>query len=102
MTSKRMTRAEMIRWLGDAISTETEKPIEELDYDFVEECGQLLDELMGKSAAMSEKEIAERMEKLKPDATSAVRKKTGNRKLWKIKITNILYTCFFSSFKYNI
>ena len=93
MTSKRMSRAEMIRWLGDAISTETEKPFEEIDYDFVEECGQLLDELMGKSAAMSEKEIADRMEKLKPDATSAVRKKIGGRKLWKIVITAAVVLC---------
>ena len=93
MTSKRMTRAEMIRWLGDAISTETEKPFEEIDYDFVEECGQLLDELMGKSAAMSEEEIAERMEKLKPDTTSAVRKKIGGRKLWKIAVAAAVVLC---------
>lgn len=51
LTSNRMTRAEMIRWLGDAISTETEKPIEEIDCDFVDECACLLDELMGKSAS---------------------------------------------------
>ncbi len=93
MTSKRMTRAEMIRWLGDAINTETEKPFEEIDYDFVEECGCLLDELMGKSTAMSEEEIAERIEKLKPDTTSAVRKKIGNRKLWKIVIAAAVVLC---------
>ncbi len=93
MTSKRMTRAEMIRWLGDAISTETEKPFEEIDYDFVEECGCLLDELMGKSTAMSEEKIAERIEKLKPDTTSAVRKKIVNRKLWKIVIAAAVVLC---------
>ena len=84
MTSKEMTRAEMIRWLGEAIAAETEKPFEEIDYGFVDECGCLLDELMGKSAAMSAEEIAGRMKKLKPDTTSAVRKKLGYRKLWKI------------------
>ena len=93
MTSKRMTRAEMIRWLGDAISTETEKPFEEIDYDFVEECGCLLDELMGKSTAMSEKEIADRMEKLMPDTTSTVQKKIGGRKLWKIVIAAAVVLC---------
>ncbi len=92
MTSKRMTRAEVIRWLGDAISTETEKSFEEIDYDFVEECGCLLDELMGKSAAMSEEEIAVRMEKLKPD-TSAVRKKVGRRRLWKIVVAVAVVLC---------
>ena len=35
-----MTRAEMIEWLGNAISAETEKPFEDIDYDFVDECGQ--------------------------------------------------------------
>lgn len=93
MTSNRMTRAEMIQWLGDAISTETEKPFEEIDYDFVEECGCLLDELMGKAAAMSEKEIADRIEKLKPDTTSAVRKKIGSRKLWKIVVVAAVMLC---------
>jgi len=93
LTSQRMTRAEMIRWLGNAISTETEKPFEEIDYDFVEECGQLLDELMGKSAAMSEKEIADRMEKLKPGTISSVRKKTGCRKLWKIAVAAAVVLC---------
>lgn len=42
-----MTRAEMIEWLGNAISAEAEKPFEDIDYDFVDECGQLLDELIG-------------------------------------------------------
>lgn len=93
MTSKRMTRAEMIRWLGDAISTETEKPFEEIDYDFVDECGCLLDELMGKSAAMSEKEIAERIEQLKPDTTSVVRKKNVSRKFWKIAVAAAIVLC---------
>lgn len=93
MTSKRMTRAEMIRWLGDAISTETEKPFEEIDYDFVEECGQLLDELMGKSAAMSEEEIANRIEKLNPDTTYAVRKKIRGKKLWKIAVAAAVVLC---------
>ena len=93
MTNERMTRAEMIRWLGDAISTESEKPFEEIDCDFVDECGQLLDELMGKSAAMSEEEITERMKKLKPDLTSIIRKKTGSRNLWKIAVAAAVVMC---------
>ena len=47
MDSNKMTRAEMIEWLGNAISAETEKTFEDIDYDFVDECGQLLDELIG-------------------------------------------------------
>lgn len=50
MFKNKMTRDEMIRWLGDAIRVETEKPFEDVDYDFVDECGKLLDTLMGTTA----------------------------------------------------
>ena len=71
MTSKRMTRAEMIQWLGNVIRTETEKPFDEIDYEFVNECGNLLDELMGKSIVLSETEIEERLVKLKADISAS-------------------------------
>ncbi|MBQ7923538.1 MAG: hypothetical protein IJ325_13350 [Clostridia bacterium] len=93
MTSNRMTRAELIRWLGDTIRTETAKPFDEIDYDLVEECGCLLDELMGKSAALSEKEIAERLAKILPESGSAVRKKIKYRKLWKIAVAAAVVLC---------
>lgn len=93
MISKRMTRAEMIRWLGDAISTETEKPFEEIDYDFVDECGCLLDKLSGKSDAVSENEIVDRIEKLKLANTSDKRRKVGRRKLWKILLAAAIVMC---------
>ena len=47
-----MTRAEMIEWLGNAISAETDKPFEDIDYDFVDECGQLLDEIIGRNSVI--------------------------------------------------
>ena len=89
MTSKRMTRAEMIQWLGNAIRTETEKPFDEIDYGFVDECGRLLDELMGKSVVLSETEIEERLVKLRADisASSASKGfKIKYRKRWKIAV----------------
>lgn len=64
MYKNKMTRDEMIRWLGDAIRVETEKPFEEdVDYDFVDECGKLLDTLMG-TTALTEQEIREKVKKL--------------------------------------
>ena len=46
LAGNRMTRTEMIRWLSDAIRVETEKPFADIDCDFVDECGALLDALM--------------------------------------------------------
>ncbi len=92
MSSKRMTRAEMIHWLGDAISTETAKPFEEIDYDFVDECGSLLDELMGKSTVMSDEEAAERLAKLKP-TTKVVHKKAKLKNVWKVLIAAAVVLC---------
>ena len=93
MISNRMTRAEMIKWLGDAIRTETEKPFDDIDHDFVDECSCLLVELMGETAVMSEEEIAERMAKLNPDAVAP--KKTGIKlkRMWKIAIAAAVVLC---------
>ena len=96
MTSKRMTRAEMIQWLGDAIRTETEKPFDEIDYDFVDECGNLLDELMGESAALSESEIKERVAKLTAgvhDSDVSKGIKIKRRNLWKIAVAAAVVLC---------
>lgn len=93
MISNRMTRAEMIKWLGDAIRTETEKPFDDIDHDFVDECSCLLVELMGETAVMSEDEIAERMAKLNP--VKVAPKKTGIKlkKMWKIAIAAAVVLC---------
>ena len=93
MISNRMTRSEMIKWLGDEIRTETEKPFDDIDHDFVEECSCLLVELMGETAVMSEEEIAERMAKLNPDAVAP--KKTGIKlkRMWKIAIAAAVVLC---------
>lgn len=82
----------MIRWLGDAISTESQKPFDEIDHDFVDECGLLLDELMGDSAAVSDEEIAAKASKIIP-VTSAVRKKIRCRNLWKIAVAAAVVLC---------
>lgn len=95
MISNRMTRAEMIKWLGDAIRTETEKPFDDIDHDFVDECSCLLVELMGETAMMSDEEIAERMAKLNPSAVSAVPKKSRSKlkRMWKIAIAAAVILC---------
>jgi ElaB/YqjD/DUF883 family membrane-anchored ribosome-binding protein len=54
-----MTYIEMIEWLCSAISTETEKSFENIDYEFVDECGKLLDTFMSSSASATEREFAE-------------------------------------------
>lgn len=93
MISNKMTRAEMIKWLGDAIRTETEKPFDDIDHDFVDECSCLLVELMGETAVMTEEEIAARISKLNPD--KATPKKTGvkPKRIWKIAIAAAVVLC---------
>lgn len=71
MFENKMTRNEMIRWLGDAIRVETEKPFENIDCDFVDECGKLLDTLMG-TTALTEQEIREKVEKLQKKTASSM------------------------------
>ncbi|MBQ7923651.1 MAG: hypothetical protein IJ325_13925 [Clostridia bacterium] len=95
MTNKRMTRAELIRWLGDAIRTETAKPFDEIDYDLVDECGNLLDELMDPSAVLSEEEIAARAANVLPGSVAAVRTqpKIKLRRFWKIAVAAAVVLC---------
>lgn len=71
LAGNRMTRAEMIRWLSDAIRVETEKPFADIDCDFVDECGALLDALM-EETVLTEQEISTRVEKLKKKTAPAV------------------------------
>ena len=70
MFKNKMTPDEMIRWLGDAIRVETEKPFEDVDYDFVDECGKLLDTLMV-TTALTEQEIREKVKKLQKKTASS-------------------------------
>ena len=44
---KNMTKEELIEWLDNAIEIETKKPTNEIDMDFVTECEQLINVLMG-------------------------------------------------------
>ena len=76
MFKNKMTRDEMIRWLGDAIRVETEKPFEDVDYDFVDECGKLLDTLMG-TTALTEQEIREKVKKLQKKTASSTHRRSS-------------------------
>lgn len=95
MISNGMTRAEMIKWLGDAIRIETEKPFDDIDHDFVDECSCLMVELMGETVALSDAEIAERMAKLNSETVPVVTKKNGVKlkKMWKIAIAAAVVVC---------
>lgn len=93
MISNRMTRAEMIKWLGDAIRIETEKPFDDIDHDFVDECSCLLVELMGETAVMSDAEIAERMAKLNPDKVAPKKNGINLGRAWKIAIAAAVVVC---------
>lgn len=52
-----MTREELVIWLRDAISEETQKPEDQIDYEFVNECMALLSELITDKYNLSEEEI---------------------------------------------
>ena len=46
MTEQNMTPKELIEWLDNEIETEMQKPTEEIDMEYVNECEQLIDILM--------------------------------------------------------
>ena len=52
-----MTREELVIWLRDAISEETQKQEDQIDYEFVNECMALLSELITDKYNLSEEEI---------------------------------------------
>lgn len=57
MTESFMTREELVIWLRDTISAETQKPEDQIDYEFVNECMALLSELITDKYNLSEEEI---------------------------------------------
>jgi len=91
----RMTRAELIQWLGNAISTETSKPFEEINHEFVDECSRLLDELLGTSVQMPEDLLAKLTAKLDEADPPPVQKKIGffKRNLRKIVVAAAVILC---------
>lgn len=95
MTNKRITRAEFIKWLGDTIRTETAKPFDEIDYDLVDECGNLLDELMDPTTVLSKDELAARVAKVLPESTVTVQKQPKIRlqRFWKIAVAAAVVLC---------
>ena len=94
MTNKRMTRAELIKWLGDTIRTETAKPFDDIDYDLVDECGNLLDELMDPAVVLSEEEVSEKAAKVLPGAVIGRKQTTGKlRRFWKIAVAAAVVLC---------
>jgi len=94
LTNKRMTRAELIKWLGDTIRTETAKPFDDIDYDLVDECGNLLDELMDPAVVLSEEEVSEKAAKVLPGAVIGRKQTTGKlRRFWKIAVAAAVVLC---------
>lgn len=91
----RMTRAELIQWLGNAISTETSKPFEEINHEFVDECSRLLDELLGTSVQMPEDLLAKLTARLDEADSPPVQKKIGyfKRNLRKIAVAAAVILC---------
>ena len=87
-----MTRAEMIEWLGNAISAETEKPFEDIDYDFVDECGQLLDELIGVNH-ITEEEAAKKAARLNSKSNKREKKFLKPRRLIRILVAAAIVMC---------
>ena len=87
-----MTRAEMIEWLGNAISAETDKPFEDIDYDFVDECGQLLDELIGVNH-ITEEEAAKKAARLKSESNKREKKVLKPRRLIRILVAAAIVMC---------
>ena len=92
MDSNKMTRAEMIEWLGNAISAETDKPFEDIDYDFVDECGQLLDELIGVNH-ITEEEAAKKAARLKSKLNKREKKVLKPRRLIRILVAAAIVMC---------
>ena len=92
MDSNKMTRAEMIEWLGNAISAETEKPFEDIDYDFVDECGQLLDELIGVNH-ITEEEAAKKAARLNSKSNKREKKFLKPRRLIRILVAAAIVMC---------
>jgi len=95
LISKKSKRAEIIRWLGAAIRTETEKPFDEIDYDLVEECGCLLDELMDESLMVSCKDVDARIAEIqkKVGGAQSVRKKRRGLRYAIIAAALVLCMC---------
>ena len=91
MDSNKMTRAEMIEWLGNAISAETEKTFEDIDYDFVDECGQLLDELIGVNHITEE--AAKKAARLKSESNKREKKVLKPRRLIRVLVAAAIVMC---------
>lgn len=57
MNNQIMSREELVIWLRDAISVETNKAESEVDYEFVNECMLLLSELITDEYNLSPEQI---------------------------------------------
>ena len=56
-----MTQEELLKWLAEAIHTETDKPENEIDWDFVEECENLMNALYGDTPYYTKEEAEKRI-----------------------------------------
>ena len=72
-----MTQEELLKWLAEAIHTETDKPENEIDWDFVEECENLMNSLYGDTPYYTKEEAEKRIAQIigkEPET-----KKTGSK-----------------------
>ncbi|MBQ2880635.1 MAG: hypothetical protein IJE40_00045 [Clostridia bacterium] len=77
MTNEYMTQEELLKWLAEAIHTETDKPENEIDWDFVEECENLMNALYGDTPYYTKEEAEKRIAQIigkEPET-----KKTGSK-----------------------
>lgn len=87
MTEQFMNREELVVWLRDAISTETQKPEDQIDYEFVDECMALLSDLVTDKYNLSEKEIRAQVRRI----TSANSSKVIPTKRKPVKLKRFAY-----------
>lgn len=88
-----MTQEELLKWLAEAIHTETDKPENEIDWDFVEECENLMNALYGNTPYYTKEEAEKRIAQIigkEPET-----KKTGSKLNKKTIIALILAATLF-------
>lgn len=88
-----MTQEELLKWLAEAIHTETDKPENEIDWDFVEECENLMNALYGDTPYYTKEEAEKRIAQIigkEPET-----KKSGFKPNKKTLIALILATTLF-------
>lgn len=90
-----MSREELVIWLRDAISAETDKPENEIDYEFVNECMALLSELITDEYNLSPEQIKSKVRKITSNhsTVSAKKKPVKMKRLVAIAVAAAVLLC---------